>query len=263
MSMEHQFLDNDNKTNSDTENNPKLLSLANIKALKLFDTEFIEKYGSLPVLWDREHSDYNNKYIRYEALEQLLPILRKQEPKVTIYHVRRKINTLRSNYRKELKKYLLSKRVRSDGVEYYTYPERNWKFFALKRFLGSDIDLNNKLEECNYDEEIEFENFQDESCDVLEDENESVHEANVNFPKGNSTPSTDTPQLKRVKRESITIDEVNDVELKAVATNVVCKLKRMNEEQRCQAELLINKVLYHGLKGNLTSDTDLAEVEHR
>jgi hypothetical protein len=57
--------------------------------------------------------------------------------------------------------------------------------------------------------------------------------------------------------EYVNTDDMSDKELKAVAANVVYKLKRMNIEQRCHAELLINKVLVYGLRNILTYNTDL------
>lgn len=54
--------------------------------------------------------------------------------------------------------------------------------------------------------------------------------------------------------------DTSDKEYEAIGANVACKLKRMNPQQRYQAELLINKVLIKGLKNSLSDDTDLTDV---
>lgn len=67
---------------------------------------------------------------------------------------------------------------------------------------------------------------------------------------------------KRLKagEEDYYVDSILEKEFEAISFNVVCKLRRMNPEQRCHAELLINKVLIGGLKNSLTDETDLTEV---
>lgn len=50
-------------------------------------------------------------------------------------------------------------------------------------------------------------------------------------------------------------------EFQAVGINVAAKLEKMMHTQQMYAELLINKVLFKGLMGNLTQNTELSEVQ--
>lgn len=79
--------------------------------------KFIETYEVLPELWNPTHPLYINKTERNMALDKLLNIYVKIKPGATRADVRRKINTLRCNYRKELKKILSSKRSGSSVDE--------------------------------------------------------------------------------------------------------------------------------------------------
>jgi hypothetical protein len=71
---------------------------------------FIETYEALPELWNSSHPSYMNKTKRNLALDKLGNMYRKMKPGANRADVRRKINTFRSNYRKELKKTVTSKR---------------------------------------------------------------------------------------------------------------------------------------------------------
>ena len=71
---------------------------------------FIETYEALPELWNPTNPVYLNKTKRNIALDKLLNIYIKISPQASPADVSRKINTLRCNYRKELKKVLTSKR---------------------------------------------------------------------------------------------------------------------------------------------------------
>ena len=71
---------------------------------------FIETYEALPELWNPTNPVYLNKTKRNIALDKLMNIYIKIKPGASRADVRRKINTLRCNYRKELKKVLTSKR---------------------------------------------------------------------------------------------------------------------------------------------------------
>lgn len=84
--------------------------------------KFIEKYKSLPILWDRSLPAYMNKEKRNIALAKLLKIYHKIKPDANHYDVRRKINTLRCNFRKELRK------MSTQAV----YQPTSWVFHALK-----------------------------------------------------------------------------------------------------------------------------------
>ncbi|XP_037936975.1 uncharacterized protein LOC119670827 [Teleopsis dalmanni] len=98
---------------------------------------FIQTYRNLPILWDTSLRDYTNRDKRAEAYEQLVPIYRYLKRDATVEDVKKKINTLRTNYRKELKVVECSRRT---GLLHtprcWTYPELDFlrnteKFLAV------------------------------------------------------------------------------------------------------------------------------------
>ncbi|XP_063365922.1 uncharacterized protein LOC134654386 [Cydia amplana] len=74
-------------------------------------TEVIENYGKMPFLWKRDHEDYSNKGVRWEGYHKLLKIYRKWDEESTTTTLKKKIDNLRSNYIKEHKKVMASKRL--------------------------------------------------------------------------------------------------------------------------------------------------------
>ncbi|KAK9871543.1 hypothetical protein WA026_012917 [Henosepilachna vigintioctopunctata] len=95
---------------------------------------FISMYEELPVLWNPSDSYYKNK--RNAALLKLLSVYEKCKPGATISDVRRKINTLRCNYRKELKKIVGSKRSGSGAL---------YVFFLNKKGVNNFSSLSNVM----------------------------------------------------------------------------------------------------------------------
>jgi len=82
--------------------------------------KFIEEYELLPELWNPTHSMYLKKTLRNSALDRLLPFLRKVNAKFDEReNVKKKINSLRTNYRKELKKISASKKSGRSTDEIY------------------------------------------------------------------------------------------------------------------------------------------------
>lgn len=72
--------------------------------------EFIRTYRSLPSLWDVNNMDYNNRHKKCLGYDKLVEKLQKVEPHATRETVVKKINSLRSNFRKEVRKIEESKR---------------------------------------------------------------------------------------------------------------------------------------------------------
>ncbi|XP_036339701.1 uncharacterized protein LOC118749015 isoform X7 [Rhagoletis pomonella] len=71
---------------------------------KQFIIEFIELYRSLPSLWDFKHYDYSNRNSRAIQYDIMLAKYKEKYPKADRKEVMKKINSLRSNYRRELKR---------------------------------------------------------------------------------------------------------------------------------------------------------------
>lgn len=79
---------------------------------------------------------------------------------------------------------------------------------------------------------------------------------------GPSTSSGNTKKSGTQKKRKDAIDAAvkalkEDDEFDGIGLNVACKLRRMDEDQKLYAEMLINKVLMHGVKGRLQEETDV------
>lgn len=237
---------------------------------QMVELEFIKKYEQLRELWDPKNPDYTNKYRRNASLDILLSILKKINPTATRVHVRRKINCLRSCYRKELRRHLASRKIGPDGEEIYEYIPSAWKFHSM-RFVDKierphfnsirddlvQINVNEGLEN-SYEDQFSDQDSEDE---ILHHANDSLDEIPIQH-----TVTIPTKRKRLIKEEGeesyvgIVSHDTSDKEYEAIGANVACKLKRMNPQQRYQAELLINKVLIKGLKNSLSDDTDLTDV---
>lgn len=71
-------------------------------------------------------------YFRNANYAKLLPILRKLKPNATLEDIKKKINAIRSNYRRELKKIISSKRSGAGTDEIYA--PKIW-YFPYLHFL--------------------------------------------------------------------------------------------------------------------------------
>lgn len=91
---------------------------------------FIDMYEGLTELWNPTDPNYMNKTKRNAALDKLISIYAKSKPGANRADVRRKINTLRSNCRKELKKIEDSKRSGTGADDVYT--PTSWVFYSLQ-----------------------------------------------------------------------------------------------------------------------------------
>ncbi|KAK7063325.1 hypothetical protein SK128_016049 [Halocaridina rubra] len=68
--------------------------------------KFIRAYRNLPLLWDPSSKNYMIKWRRKKAYEELLVVYKDMKEDATVDDVKKKINSLRTNYRKELKKWI-------------------------------------------------------------------------------------------------------------------------------------------------------------
>ncbi|XP_055902669.1 GATA zinc finger domain-containing protein 10 [Eupeodes corollae] len=118
-------------------------------------TEFIEIYRKEECLWKAKHPDYSNHAVRNNAYDKLVEKLKEVEPNPDRAMVVRKINSLRSAFRREFRK-TLSKE---------NYETRLWYFDKLmfiadqnpKRLCGGvqkrELKINFEDDSMEYDQE--------------------------------------------------------------------------------------------------------------
>ncbi|KAK7025487.1 hypothetical protein SK128_017606 [Halocaridina rubra] len=99
--------------------------------------EFIELYRSEPCLWRVKSKAYSDRVKKAEAYEKLIVKLREVEPEATRDTVVKKINNLRTAYRKELRKVTSSIAMGCAPDEVYV--PRLWYFNLLSFLNDQDI----------------------------------------------------------------------------------------------------------------------------
>lgn len=102
-----------------------------------FTIKFITAYRNHPVLWRVKDASYANKMLREAAYKRLLVLYKTANPTATIDAVKRRINNLRSTFRKELKK------VRKSQETGEVYKARLW-YYDMMAFTDEE---NQELEE--------------------------------------------------------------------------------------------------------------------
>lgn len=95
--------------------------------------EFIELFRDSPCLWQTTSKDYHDRSKREAAYERLVEKMKEVEPLANKESAIKKINNMRSSFRKELKKIKESMRTGSGADE--VYQPKLW-YFELLRFLS-------------------------------------------------------------------------------------------------------------------------------
>ncbi|XP_039300064.1 uncharacterized protein LOC111062242 isoform X3 [Nilaparvata lugens] len=98
------------------------------------NSEFIELYRQNVCLWDTNSPLYSNRNARKTAQEQLLNVLLKYDSSANIATVRRKIDSLRSVYFRELKKVQKSEARTGTGADDGVYVP-TWAHYYELNFL--------------------------------------------------------------------------------------------------------------------------------
>ncbi|XP_063366366.1 uncharacterized protein LOC134654825 [Cydia amplana] len=94
---------------------------------RTFDEQFITEFETLSELWNSHHQDYTNKLKRQKGYNKLLTVFKRYKPNATVDDVRKKINSLRSNYRRELRR--IAETHRNGDV--YTPRSKSFKLLSF------------------------------------------------------------------------------------------------------------------------------------
>ena len=86
-----------------------------------FMLEFINLYKSLECLWKVKSASYSDKDLKAEAYQKLVDHMRKVDPEADKELVSRKINNLRSGYKKELAKIIRSGNIYTPKLWYFNH----------------------------------------------------------------------------------------------------------------------------------------------
>lgn len=177
----------------------------------VFVTEFIEIYRMHSCLWNKKDPHYHNNRKREAAYNILLKKCEEYDVNATMAMVKRKINSLRSAYKKELNKVKESTKSRIGTSEIY---EPSLWYFDLFKFLEDQQDVRGLTLDNTIDDEDEedFEdgnypqvnvphNLLDEEDDIGE-ESTYLSSSSESIPRENENRENETSQSPRFKRKS-------------------------------------------------------------
>ncbi|XP_045502696.1 uncharacterized protein LOC123699725 [Colias croceus] len=198
---------------------------------KEFDLLLISMYRDSPELWDTKAQAYTDKNKRSIALNKITNELKKYDTEFTVEKLKRKINTLRSNFNREHTKV---KRSLMSGVMDEVYRPKLWYYNEFE-FITDARDTK------------------DTECSM---QRISVSEIEHNSPIASSANKIIKKRKTYQNEESLANNflKTSDEEIDIIAKSWAIKLKRLNPLQRRFAEKIINDVLFEGEMETLTRD---------
>lgn len=101
--------------------------------------EFFKLYHDLPALWKVMDDVYKNKRLKKQAYEQLLECYQRIDPKANVDSMRRKMNGIRTCYRRELRKVERSEKAAKSANDIYV--PHLWYFNELFFLRGNEIKI--------------------------------------------------------------------------------------------------------------------------
>ncbi|XP_043258313.1 uncharacterized protein LOC122400750 [Colletes gigas] len=258
-----------------------------------FLTEFIQMYRSYPCLWQVRYRGYKDRLLRNRAYDALVQKLREVNPLADRETVIRKINTLRTAFRREYKKVRSSQRMVKNPRQ--RYRSSLWYYDILKfvaeqnEGTGLDDDDNFKntaLPTDNYHEEMFVQANVDKieppspvpTPEIAPDQsfNPVILETEGSYARRISSSTSAADNLKRRHQqegfqERQTKESVRDVPSRQFATcvpddeyetfgrYVANKLRKSMPRQSIIAEKVISDVLLRANLGTLDETTSLTE----
>ncbi|KAM4027915.1 uncharacterized protein ACNLHF_012507 [Anomaloglossus baeobatrachus] len=242
-----------------------------------FIRELIELYRSFPCLWLVKSPDYCNRNKKREAYAKLIALFQQHDPseKVDETMVRKKIQGLRTVFKKELNKIERSKRSGCGTDDIYV--PSLWYFNLM------DFTRNQELPRasvCSFgptNTEALTDAIDEDDCSQVETLSsgdipgvaESRGEANVD----ENSPSTEQqPQRQRnIRRKAATpssseqlislasrfLERPSNTGMDFFAKMTADRLQKLDQSQRSRAERLILETLSRAAAGNLEETTSL------
>lgn len=150
--------------------------------------EFFKRYHELPALWKVMDDVYKNKRMKKQAYDKLLECYQRIDPEANVDSMRRKMNGIRTCYRRELRKVERSEKLAKSAKDIYV--PHLWYFNELFFLRGNEIKIpkvakNAVADNDTLDEEDAMEDDPlDDGMDGVEESDNyddiSEHETKVN-----------------------------------------------------------------------------------
>ncbi|XP_064619485.1 uncharacterized protein LOC135482929 [Lineus longissimus] len=207
----------------------------------------IELYRELPALWKVKSKEYSDRNKKDAAYQTLLEKYRKRYPKASRDDLTKKLNSLRTNYRKELNKVQQSSKSGAGTDE--VYESTLWYFDAMD-FLQDQETPSKSLSSIRIGAEAELsEEDEDDLVEVVT----KAPTTSVSKPnKRRKTTKTDNGD-QREELLSLACKRLNqpDNENMPIAKAWASELSKMNPSPQLLAKKAINEILFEGQMGTL------------
>nr|CAI5843165.1 unnamed protein product [Callosobruchus analis] len=257
-----------------------------------FWVDFIESYREQVCLWDVKSKDYSNKQKRNASYEMLLQKLKEINPQATIEILKKKINNMRTAFRRELKKEnVQSSKGTGQGGD--TYQPTLWYFDLLlfttqaetgRKGISTDEmehETVDTFDDCETQAEAPLTPFSSASdIDEQVNSNENDITDTPQICSNTVTPQTSRPSSRNFYQQKIVNKRkrINAIEQKreelvhlahtALSSNdanpdpedeyliagkrIGYQLKAIEDQQKIIAEKLISDVIFYANMGKLT-----------
>ncbi|XP_055625146.1 uncharacterized protein LOC129777318 [Toxorhynchites rutilus septentrionalis] len=217
-----------------------------------FILEFIEVYRSLPALWDIKCKDYTNRLKKIEQYDVLIEKYRENAPDADKQDVIKKINSLRTNFRKELKRIRDAEKSGAGAEEV----EPTLWYFEQMRFLQNQETPTASISSMNPVLDSGHTYCEDAGIEVID---------NINYGGASTEINTQLGPLKKRKKTGNITDELMELACKrlqkspddhdTIAAAWGVELKKMEPIQQMLAKKFINEILFEGQMGTLHRDS--------
>ncbi|XP_050548015.1 uncharacterized protein LOC126909621 [Daktulosphaira vitifoliae] len=209
--------------------------------------DFVSKYKDLKCLWDIRCKDYSNRDKKKDAYSELLVVYKLIKPDASIDDVKKKINTLRSNFRKELKKIHESKRSGAGADD--IYQPSSWLFeeLAFLADLEKPVDSTSSINDDTNNEKVP----NNESSEAIQQTKNAVPTFIRPLPKKSKSTISQQNELLSLACNYLTNEENrqdSDLDQAKVWANT---LKTLTPNQKVFAQKAINDILFEAQLGTL------------
>ncbi|XP_066152069.1 uncharacterized protein [Euwallacea fornicatus] len=215
-----------------------------------FVIEFLQLYREYPALWKIKSTEYSDRNLKDNAYKVLIEKYKEIDPKADKETVKKKINSLRTNYRKELTKVKASYKSGTNTDDIYV--PALWYFNELNFLQDQYI----PKDECSA---IISQNEEEGIIDVLVD----IHEQNVSEERRRNVKDRPKPNIQRPPGKKQLINPQRELlnlardylqrsdEYEHLGITWANELKKMSPDQQIQAKKAIHDILYEGQLGTL------------
>ncbi|KAH9632880.1 hypothetical protein HF086_007763 [Spodoptera exigua] len=205
----------------------------------------------MPYLWNKNDKNYMNKTIRSEGFEVLLSIYKNIEKDATVKTLKKKIDNLKTNYFKELKKVKASKHTGAGSEDVYV--PTIWYYDSFS-FLETTTESCRSIRDTIEDE--------DSSLSCIEDTqmtNNSTSNQNMFKKKKKEAPLKQQDILEKASELLNTKEE--DWEI--LGRSIGMQLRDVNQQQHIIARKLISDVIFYATLNKLSEESFVGVTTHQ